>query len=63
MWEGFIRQRGLVFAFFRNTRLEFFSRKGVYPNEFHNSVENPIGFVDGSSIKKNIVKSSDREVH
>lgn len=41
LWEGLISQRALVFAFFRRTRVEFFSSKTVWPKKFHNSTENP----------------------
>nr|WMW23654.1 cytochrome c oxidase subunit 1 [Hiatella sp. J YW-2023] len=44
IWEGFISQRSLVFAFYRSTSLEFFSSNTVWPKKYHNAVENPIGF-------------------
>lgn len=45
IWEGFIRQRSLVFAFYRRTRLEFFSSNSAWPKKYHNAIENPIGFL------------------
>lgn len=38
-----------MFAFYRRTRLEFYSSNGVWPKKYHNMTENPIGFSGGKN--------------
>ena len=38
-----------MFAFYRRTRLEFYSSNGVWPKKYHNRAENPIRFSGGKN--------------